>query len=251
MIFDEKKAAEEILENGFSSFMSRKDLGILAKYFKYLGKNKTQIRKSLIEFCEKYSLEFNEVLSRERINNAINNSDKFGLRLPASINVTESELESIKNIGNYNRQKILFVMLVIAKYAKYSETRYKPKKESIYDDNFYVNEKTTSILKMAKVNMNKIDRRKVFADFKKLGVIDSTYSGAFRIMIVDELSPILLTISDMDNMIDFYPFKNEITCEICGKLVEKTGKRQKYCLDCYKKYDIAKSPERFLKWNKG
>lgn len=229
MIFDEKKAAEEILKNGFSSFMSRKDLGILAKYFKYIGKNKTQIRKSLIDFCEKHNPEFNEVLSRERINNAINGADKFGLRLPVVVSVTESELDAIKNIGNYSRQKILFVMLVVAKYAKYSGTRYKPKRESIYDDNFYINEKTTSILKMAKVNMNKIDRRKVFADFKKLGAIDSTYSGAFQIMIVNELSPISLTITNMDDMISFYPFY----CEKCGKIAEKIGKRHNLCLDCY------------------
>jgi len=228
LIFDEKKAAEEILQNGFSSFMSNKDLGILAKYFKYLGKNKIQIRKSLIEFCEKYNPEFNEVLSREKINNAINSSDKFGLRLPVIINITESELKSIKNIENYNRQKILFVMLVIAKYAKYSGTRYKAKKESIYDDNFYVNEKTTSILKMAKVNINKIDRRKVFVDFNKLGIIKPTYGGGFQIMIVDELSPISLTITDMDDMIDFYPFY----CEKCGKLAEKS-KRHNYCEECY------------------
>lgn len=229
MIFDEKKAAEKILKNGFSSFMSRKDLYILAKYFKYIGKNKTQIRKSLIEFCEKYNPEFNEVLSRERINNAIKNSDKFGLRLPVTINITESELESIKNVGNHNRQKILFVMLAISKYAKYSGTRYIPKKETIYDDNFYINEKTTSILKMAKVNMNKIDRRKVFADFKKLGVIDSTYRGAFRIMIVDESSPVSLTIADMDNMIDFYPFY----CEKCGKITGRVGKKHNLCQACY------------------
>lgn len=230
MIFDEKKAAEKILENGFSSFMSRKDLCILAKYFKYIGKNKTQIRKSLIEFCEKHNPEFNEVLSRERIDNAINSSDKFGLRLPVAINITESELNIIKNIGDYNRQKILFVMLMIAKYAKYSGTRYKPKKESIYDNNFYINEKPTSILKMAKVNMNKNDRKKVFANFNKLGVIKPTYSGGFQIMIVDELSPISLTIIDMDNMIDFYPFY----CEKCGKLADKVGRKHDLCENCYK-----------------
>jgi hypothetical protein len=229
LIFDEKKYAEEILKNGFSSFMSRKDLYILAKYFKYVGENKVQIKKSLIEFCEKYNPEFNEVLSRDRINKAVDNSQKFGLRLPIEINITESELEIIKNIGNYNRQKILFVMLAISKYVKYSGIRYIPKKESKYEDSYFINEKTTSILKMAKVNMNKIDRRKVFTDFYILGVIDSTYSGAFRITIIDELSPTAITIKDMDNMIDIYPFY----CEKCGRVADRGGKKHNLCLECY------------------
>ena len=54
MIFYEKEEAEKILSSGFSNFMSFKDLLLLAKYFKYIGKNKTQIKKSLVEFCEKH-----------------------------------------------------------------------------------------------------------------------------------------------------------------------------------------------------
>ena len=53
----------------------------------------------------------------------------------------------------------------------------------------------------------------------------------------------------MDNLINFYPFPPQIKCEKCGKIVEKTGKRQKYCPECYKKYNLENSKNRQKKMN--
>jgi hypothetical protein len=229
LIFDEKSEAENLLSNGFSSFMSYKDLCILAKYFKYIGKNEAQIRRSLIGFCVKYNPEFNEILSRERINKAIINSKKYGIKLPININITESELLTIKNSGDHKRQKILFIALAIAKYMKYNNTRYVPKNSSIYDDNFYANISLTDILKMAKVNIGKAERVKIFSEFHDLGLISSTYVGYPRILFVDENSPVKIIITDMKNCIDFCP----LYCDICGEIIKNVSKKHNLCEKCY------------------
>ena len=123
IIFCEKKHAEWMLENGFHNFMSSQDLSILARYLKYIGKNKTQIKSDLIDFCKRYNPEFNEVIYDKKIRWVIGTCDKYKLRITMSIKVTEKELETIKSVKNYKYEKILFVMLVIAMYFKHNRIR--------------------------------------------------------------------------------------------------------------------------------
>jgi hypothetical protein len=230
LIYDEKKEAEKLLSNGFSSFMSYKDLCTLARYFKYIGKNKTQIRKSLIDFCTKYNPEFNEILYRVNIEYAINNAQKYGLKLPILISITRSEIESIMKADGHNKQKILFVMLAFSKYSKYNNTRFDKSLYEKYGDNFYVNDKNTYVLKMAKVNMNKSSRINLFFELNKDGFIDPTFSGAYKLLYVNEESPVEIVIDDMDNLIDFFP----LVCDNCGKKINKKSEKKNFCDECYK-----------------
>ena len=230
MIFYEKDEAEKILVSGFTSFMSYSDLSLLAKYFKYLGKNKSQIRKSLIDFCYKYNPEFNEVLSRNSIDNAIKSSQKYFLRLKMDVGVTEKEISLIKGCGDYKMQKIIFVMLVISKYLKYNNTRIHAKSPTPYDKNFYVPMKFTEILKIAKVNINRSDRIRMLSGLKSSGLISFTYVGSFQIMFVDEDSEPFIVVNNMNDIISFYPFY----CEVCGKIVKNKAKRHNLCEECYK-----------------
>ena len=210
MIFYEKKYAEELLEKGFTSFMSFNDLSTLAKYFKYLGKNKSQIREDLIKFCKKYNPDFNEILSWNKIKGAVKSIDKSKLRIPSDIIVTESELDTIKNIGGYKHQRIAFVILVIAKYRKYNSKWIKSYKDSIYADNFYTERETnvSEILKFAKVKATRDEFTKIMVDFHgdDFGLITSTGTQSFQINFIDEDSPIAIIVTDMDRIGDFYPY---------------------------------------------
>jgi len=233
MVFYEEKRAKILLEQGTQSFVTYEDLSILAKYFKYIGKNKTQIEKSLIEFCEKNICNFNEILFRDKIENAINSCDKFGIRLHIDVPITNNELEIIKNCGDYKRQKILFVMLVVAKYFKYNDTRLTPKKNNDHDDDFYVNIKWLDILKMAKVNVSKLERRDIIYDLEQselVTIIKRRKGGvSFQVNFIDENSEPIIIIDDMDNVISFYYFN----CEKCGKPIKDRAKRHDLCEDCF------------------
>jgi len=244
MIFYEKDKAEELLKSGFTSFMNFADLSLLARYFKYMGKNKTQIRKSLIEFCIKFVPDFNEVLSRNRIEGAIKTVDKYGIRFPIDVVVTKSELEIIKGCGNYKRQKVLFVMLVIAKYFKKNDTKLLPKKSNKFDGCYYANEKITNIFKMAKVNASKKERMNIQYGLQQLGLITTIKSDAFQIHFVDDNSDPAITVTDMNKLIDFYP----MYCQNCGKIIKNKSKMHNLCKKCYnekRKFDNAMKSKKY------
>lgn len=253
MIFDEKKYALNLLKNGFSStYINFNDLCILAKYFKYIGKNRTQIRKNLQDFCIKFGQEYSEVLFRDRIEGAIKQSQKYGLRIPIDVNITENELEIIKNIGDYKRQKILFVMLVVAKYFKYTDARSQDKRKKV-NDNFYVNENFNDILELANVNIQRLERRDIFYDLyqSKLIYMDMNRRNDiyYKINFIDDDSDIVIIVNDIENIIKFYP----VYCEKCGKVIENKSKRHNYCENCYKEYrkDVNRQNMRRIRDNKG
>jgi hypothetical protein len=229
MIFYEKEYAEILLESGFSSFMNFEELSLLAKYFKYEGKNNTQIKKSLVNFCIKFCPDFNEVLSRSKIDNAIKNSQKYGIRLEMEINVNHDEIETIKNFGDYKKQKILFVMLVMAKYFKYNNTRLTVKKNNEYSEYFYTNYKFIDILKIAKVNIGKVERMNILYDLEQSGLITTTATGDFKINFICEDSEAEITVDNLDDIISFYP----VYCEKCGKIIKNKSKMHNLCEECY------------------
>jgi len=229
MIFYEKEYAEILLKSGFSSFMNFEELSLLAKYFKSIGQNKTQIKKSLMDFCIKYCSDFNEVLSRGKIDSAIKNSQKYGIRLEIEINVNHDELEIIKNFGDYKRQKILFVMLVVSKYFKYNNIRLIPKKNNEYSEYFYTNYKFINVLKLAKVNVGKVERMNILYDLEQSGLITTTSTGDFKINFICEDSEKEIVVDNLDDIISFYP----IYCEKCGKRIKNKAKRHNLCEECY------------------
>ena len=119
LVFDEVEYAKNLLEKGFEGFVSLKDLSIIAKYLREeenLGFKK--IEKRLIEFCVKYNPSFNVVKNAKFIQRAVASARNYNLRRPEAIIITKAEIEKIRSINNWQYEKVLFVMLVIAKFFK-------------------------------------------------------------------------------------------------------------------------------------
>lgn len=232
IIFDEKKYAEKLLKTGFRKFMNYQDLLILSKYFRYLDNDNREIRNKLYDFCVKFFPEYNEILDGWRLNSAIRNTEKYSLRLPVNIFVTIDELQNIKNINNFKYEKILFIMLIIAKNFKLSNNK-------TYEG-YYVNYNFSTILTLSRVYANKKEREFIKHDLFELGKIQAIYPNRkfddhgkdnFKLLYVDNCSASAICINDFENIIDFYP----VYCNNCGKQIEKKYK-QKYnlCDNCYK-----------------
>ena len=243
MIFDELEFATRLLKTGFSRYKSISDLFILAKYYRHLGMNKKEVEKELLNFCYRFNPEFNVVTDGWRIDNAVNNSQKYKLRQPIDINVTQQELATIEQIDNYKYQKILFVMLVCSKNERYNGTKIKPKKNKSTD--FFVNSSFIDILKIAKVNINKQERDSILHDLNVLELVEATYYGSFKVKYVNECSEVMLTIQSNGGMVEEYKkMKKKIKyCVDCQKPFEPNSNRQERCEDCAKKREREKTRE--------
>jgi len=242
IIFSEKKYAEELLQSGFKKFMSFKDLSILAKYYEYLGENKGKISKLLYLFCEKFNPEFNDVVYYKMIRNAVNSTNKMTLRVEMPVNISQTELDFVKGATDVDTQKILFCMLVLAKFYHENSVRKNPKINEKYADRYYVNIKFNEILKMAKVYLKKVDREAMLHSLRVLGYIKETFNGGYEVMFVDiAATEHVIIVDDLDHMVDFLPFY----CEDCGEKI-KANKRHNKCPSCYKEHQIEKRLGNFL-----
>lgn len=238
MIFCEKQYAEDLLKYGFTGFMSQRDLNILARYFKSIGKNKKQIRSDLIEFCKKYNQGFNEFLFETQIRRAIDSSQKYKIREHIEISISEKEMDIIRAVKNFNKEKILFVMISIAKYFKFNHVG--QEKQSPH---FYVNAKFSQIAKMARVNISKKERNQILFDLNESGLIETNLFGAFKINFVDNENEEII-IKDMNNIISFFP----IFCSSCNKKMDKKLPRHDMCKECYqekRRNDIKNNVRKF------
>ena len=229
MIFYEKERAEELLENGFFCFIKFEELIILAKYFRdEKNKNDREIKESLISFCKEYDEDFNEILSRKKIADAVRISKKYKIKKDTDICITKKEIESINTFEEYKIRKVLFVMAVISKYLKYNHDG---DNKNVEDKSYYVSSCSfINILKMAKVNVSKNERKRILYKIDQSGLITTLPTGCFKVNFIDENSEKFVTIKSLNNIIDYYPK----ICANCGAIIENNPKNHNLCPNCYK-----------------
>jgi hypothetical protein len=231
IIFDEIKYAEGLLETGFSRSINYKDLAILAKYYRNLGDNDESIRANLLSFCLKYFPEYNDVIYGDKLDSAIKNSKKIKIKEFKDIIITDDELASIKETNDYKCEKILFVMLVIAKSNRLENNTSK---------DYYINYRFSSILSLAKVYVNKIDRDFIKHYLYKKGKIEAFSSDRngktidnFKLLYGNVSSASAILVDDYSNIVDFYPNY----CDECRKpMIRKYHQRRNLCDNCYRVY---------------
>ena len=238
IIFDEKKYAEKILEEGFSRFMSLKDLIILSKYYSYLNNSSIQIKKNLIGFCKKYNPEFNNIIWDWKIDKAISSGKKYGLRFEQKVNISKKEIEFIKTLKNYKLEKILFVMIVVAKFFRRNKNE------------LYINANIGDIFNLAKIRADRTEKNQMIYKLNTAGYIKATLVGSFKIELdnIDNKNDNddYIVVDDFDNIVSFYP----VTCISCGIAIINKSKRHDFCDNCYKdfrKEDVRNNVQKYRK----
>jgi hypothetical protein len=235
IIFDQLKYIENFLKNGFVGYPKRNDLNLLAIYYREQGLGDIRIRKSLLEFCQRFNPDYNEVLRANDLDTAVRQSADRSLKICNHIVITESEMEKIRSVQNYKYQKILFAMLAISKGLNpdYNRT----------DGKSYVNVNFGEIMRFAKVYAGRIEKAKIKHDLFLLGMLDAVGPNTkyfcngkdnFVLFFRDDDSPASVEILDPNVLVSYFPF----FCNICGKAIQRTGSRQKMCKECW---DIERS----------
>jgi hypothetical protein len=226
---------------------------MLAKYYKFQEMSTHEIRLKLLEYCYKIDPLYNETLSGWKIKKAINVTKIYRLRTTFPITITKSEVAKIKEFDDYNLQKILFVLLTYAKFLKYSNTRIIPTKRTRVINEFYVNEKFSNIVKVAKVSIRKDNRNKFLHEAYLKGFLDGTIYNTLLIKYADENSDPEIVVDDLDNIVLYwqrYSGQKIAACSNCGKLFIKNSNRQFLCRKCFGEKRKEKKKEYAKKYRK-
>jgi hypothetical protein len=224
IIFNELDYAQNLLKHGFVKFMSGIDLVVLAKYFRYLGKDDAQVKDDINNFCIKFNPAYNEIFFYKKIQYVLRTSKKYELVIPKPVPITQKEIDIIKDLHDYKAEKVLFVLLVVAKHFKLN-VGYKK---------YYAHIMRTEMFTLAKINATKEERNAIIYKLDgQMGLIDNQIflnrkDMTFIVTFVDEESEPVFYINDFKNIVGFYPYY----CSVCGKEIEKRSSTHEFCREC-------------------
>lgn len=136
------------------------------------------------------------------------------------IEITKLELDKIKEIERVTTERIMFVLLVMAKYYR--------------RDKYYISKK--DILKYSKCHINNNTLDAELYKLNQLGYIETNKGGSRTVKILDYSGEVILQVESLEKMIHVYlsvrKEKGYLFCGKCAKKVKATGVNQKLCVDC-------------------
>ena len=243
VVLNEKKQAEYIIEKGEVGNKPTSTLFLLAKYYRQKENlNKEQTFNKLNEFMEKNYKNYNSATWEDIIEDISKKANKYPLREIDYIEITKSEIDTIRNICNIKYEKLLFTMLCYAKlYNKISDK-----------NNGWVNTDIKEIFRVARVSVRyRNDKFLYLNDLESSGLISFSNKNDnlnLRVTFVDNNSDTVLKIDDFRELgyeyLNYIGDGKFIRCECCKKLIRKKSNKQKYCTDCYKRINSDMTNER-------
>lgn len=257
--FDELSVAQEMEASTTAvDEYKRSDLLLYAKYLRYKaitesGKDynnvtvedmeqlDSQIEKELKAFCNRYYIDFNYIVKFQDIDNAVASSRLYKLKLPLPTPITKKEWEKICTIENDNYRRMLFVMLVDAKYHRLHSISIENSATITEDTLFYCHMEKRDIYKAGACKFKNAEEKNFsLGCLFKAGLFDITnnkYRSWFVkfVDISDNPNDVLDYITDYDHLNLHYDRlcgKSIGSCKVCGRLFRQS--KTKLANYCYK-----------------
>lgn len=211
ILLNEKEYAEKIIQDGqlgTDEFYS--DLFILIKYLYSEGERKSGILKTL-KLMSVDTDKFYELICKY-----ISRASSRKLVEIDYVPITQNEIDKIREVKNKSKEKLLFTLLIMAKYNNLKSGR--------NQNNDWVNLEEKEIFKLARVSCNKRDRDKMIYELKEDGYIKNSKkitSLNMQVLFVDNESDPVLKITDMRELgfqyEELLPNNKVRRCINCGK----------------------------------
>lgn len=256
MILNEEKYAKDILMGQRDDVKSvRQKIDLIARYNHHvLHKNSDDSYSSIIKWLEKHHDIFSEHGYSKIISDCIKKAVKRPFYNVDSVKITQKEMELIAKQNNLRHEKILFVLLCMAKAQR----------DSYGFDNGLVSYNITELFKTARVSVPVDERENILHEFLKTGLIGLPVKNDTKCLFVkfvdDTEDDVVLELNEQDCGELAYAYlkytgKGKITrCSKCGKLIKKSQKfgdmckgcqdspsdiRIKWCIDCGKEFQVS------------
>ena len=257
--FDEKSIAEEMAaKQSFIKCYSVGELAIYGKWLKYKrlvamdqdgqynfdipgdvnDRINSEIESELIDFAQKHYGAFNYNNNYQDIDRAMEIVRKYKLKLPRPLPITKNEVATLKNIQNDTYRRILFGMLVSAKYYAVYNSSIEKEVENIEEKRHYVQMTDYEIFSSMKVKFeNKDEKAKVWNCMKKdlpeglcmisSGKYNNRYIGFIDFSVGENENPVDY-VTDYNHLYLHYDkiFSgvNYSACIYCGRLYKPNAK---------------------------
>lgn len=233
MILDEYKIAEDIIKNNVLE--NKEDIFIAAKYLRNEIKCDVLETYSILNSLMLNSFSnFDSLRYASYLENIAVKASEYTLKQVDCISITKKELKRISEIDNSKLKRLLFTLLV---YAKFNNALSE-------NNNDWCNIKIKDLYKTARVSTrNSKEKALLLCRLSNYGVIDFSRKNInhnIKCLIVDKNNDdVEYTITDLRELgyqyLNIYDCSQFCYCSQCGKIIKKNKKNDystKYCNEC-------------------
>lgn len=214
-------------------------LNLLARYYREVGKDSDEIKELLSDFLHRCLKDkYKESKWIDSIFYQVVKSKKYTLKKVDKVEITKPEMDIIQSVKGKSRQKVLFTLLVLAKYYNAVSDK----------NNNWANLEYKKIFKLANVQLSIQNQALLINDLYNCGFVNVSKNVGkpnIQVNFVDNESDGVLTITRLKDLgKEYLMFCGEdyIRCQKCGVPIKKSRNgKVKYCGKCAKMIDREKA----------
>ena len=237
LILNEEKYAKALYDGKNKEIKSAlTKIRYITRYLIYSEKrNDEDTYKFSVEWMNKYHDNFDESCYSNVISDAIKKAHQYPFYVINSIKITQSELDIISSLDNLRAEKVLFVLLCMAKQQSMSNGF----------TNGLVKYSITELCKLARVSVPADDREYILYEIVKKGFLGYPKKNNTQCLIVNFIKDedeVVLTLDEVDCQELAYIYlnwkndgKGYTRCHKCNRMIKQSKtKPRKYCEECAK-----------------
>ena len=240
IVLNEYTWAEEALRTGILGKKQNDALIRIAKYYLANGCSKDEARRMTEEFLTRSDPSISVVVWTKKLDYVMSRAVKTPIIRLDYIPVTAAELETIQKIDKRQTARLAFTLLCVSKYWDMVSP----------NNNHWVNEKDSELMKMANISTSVRRQSAMFSELKSLGLVRSSArvdNLNVQVLFSDEESAVVLYVKDFRNLgYQYLKYLGEpyMECSCCGLVVRSStgvGRSRKYCSMCATKQKVEQS----------
>lgn len=238
-------AYEHIMANDLGDKPSE-TLRRVARYYLDNGYSTANVKKQLDSFILKCDPMASLPKWSNSIDYAVSRASKYPSINIESIDITDKEMSKIDALEGKQIKRLAFTLLCLAKYWSAASP----------DNDFWVNNKDTEIMKLANINTSIKRQGLMYWTLREAGMVQFSKkvdNTNVRVCFVED-GEVVLRVTDLRNLGYQYlmyhgePYFECANCGITTKIRDSGNKRrQKYCNDCATQIRIRQNVESVMR----
>lgn len=251
LILNEEKYAQAVYDgnkNEIKSILSK--IRYITRYLvNTLGKTDEDAYKDTVVWMNKHHINFDESYYSNLISDAIKQSHKHPFYNIEGIRITKTELDIISSLDNLRAEKVLFVLLCMAKQQNVSNRFV----------NGLVKYSITELCKTARISVPADEREYILYNIVQKGFLGYPKKNNTQCLIVNFINDkddVVLTLDEIDCQELAYVYlnwknngKGYTRCQRCKRLIKQSKtKPRKYCEECAREAERENTKERVRRY---